>query len=211
MANDQQRAALEQLDGLLALADAGTLDAPACGQLLELSALVPGRLRRVVDTLSRQRHAAAVDVLLGLPADTRGIIEALFSALRHGVTRTRPDGAAFPAMMALEFRTSTSRRFPALRERASAAFGRDLERIRVGGKLHYRLALIDDPTREPSLSARVAPLELDIERLHQDLARLRGVRLWLNGWCFDDHSNIRAPARAPLLRGWLEWARERQR
>ncbi|MCA9684999.1 MAG: hypothetical protein KC457_22645, partial [Myxococcales bacterium] len=41
---------------------------------------------------------------------------------------------------------------------------------------------------------------------HRELLRIRGVRLWLNGWCLDDRSAIRPPARVPLLRGWLDWA-----
>jgi hypothetical protein len=207
-----REAALVELDALLALAESGPLDAAACRRMVELSAAVPGRLRRVVTALTHQRDAAAVEALLALPPGGPSIVEGVFAALRRGVTRRRPDGEPFPRMLALEFRSSSSRRFPALVERASAAFGEQLERIRVGTKLHYRVAILErttDGRREAgsSLGERVAPVELDLESLHRDLGRLRGVRLWLNGWRFDDDSPLRPRTRAPLLRGWLEWAR----
>lgn len=205
---EQRQAALTQLDGLLSLANTGPLDAAACQRVLELCPLVPGRLRRVVDTLARQRDAAAVDALLELPAGTRGVVEAVFAAIRHGVARRRPDGEVCPHMLALEFRSSNARRFGLLLERAVAAFGAELERIRVEGRLHYRLALVEQRPAMPNLQARAASLELDIQSLHRDLARLRGVRLWLNGWRFDDRSNLPPPSRAPLLRGWFEWVHE---
>ncbi|KIG16321.1 hypothetical protein DB30_04781 [Enhygromyxa salina] len=204
MSEEQRQAALTELDALLSLATTGPLDAAACQRVLELSVLVPGRMRRIVNALGQQRDAAAVDVLLALPTGTPGVVEAVFAAIRHGVARERPDRVVYPRMLALEFRSSNARRFPLLLERAVAAFGDDLERIRVEGRLRYRLALIEQDPAAPQLLARVAPLELDIESLHRDLARLRGVRLWLNGWRFDDHSNLPPPSRAPLLRAWFE-------
>jgi hypothetical protein len=107
-------------------------------------------------------------------------------------------------MLALEFRSSSARRFPLLVERASAAFGPGLERIRVEGKLHYRFALLDDG---PELRRRAAAVELDVEALHRDLERLRGVRVWINGWCFADDSAIAPRSRAALVRAWFDWAR----
>ena len=196
-----------ELDALLARAETrdATLDAEACARLVELCALAPGRVRRVVPVLGRQRDAAAVDALLALPPGASGVVESVFAALRRGAARRRPDGLPYPHMLALEFRSSSSRRFPRLVARASAAFGEELERIRVAGKLHYRVSLLGDP----ALLGRQAPaLELDVEGLHRDLSRLRGVRLWLNGWRFDDHSALGPRTRAPLLRGWFEWARE---
>lgn len=208
-APDPRRAALTELDGMLALARTGPLAPDGCRRLLELAPEVPGRARQIVEVLARQRDAAAVEALLELPAHTPGIIEGLFAALRHGVVRRAGDGHEFPHMLALEFRSSSSRRFPSLLARASAAFGSELERIRIDARLHYRFALIDEPAHghDASLRERAAPVELDVEQLHRDLARLRGVRLWLNGWCFDDHSKIAPPARAPLLRAWFEWVR----
>jgi hypothetical protein len=206
--DQHQPAALAQLDGLLSRATTAPLDAAACQRMVELSPLVPGRLRRVVDALGHQRDAAAVDALLELPAGTRGVVEAVFNAIRHGVARQRPDGLPCPRMLALEFRSSNARRFPLLLERAIAAFGAELERLRVDGRIHYRLALVERQPPTPSLRERAAPLELDIHSLHRDLIRLRGVRLWINGWSFDERGNLPPPTRAPLLRGWFEWVHE---
>jgi hypothetical protein len=202
--------ALTALDELLAHADGRALDARECATLVEGSAALPGRRARVVEVLRRQRDAAALDALLSLPSPTPGVVEAVFAGLRHGVARLRSDGSAFPRMLALEFRSSTARRFPALVERAIAAFGPELERLRVDDTLHYRFAVFEQP-HDRALSDRVRPLALDIEAIHRDLIRLRGVRLWLNGWCFDDRCALRPPVRVPLLRGWLEWATGEQR
>jgi hypothetical protein len=170
--------------------------------LLEYSAVLPGRRARVVAALRRQRDPAALETLLQLPVQTPGLVEAVFAGLRHGVARPRPDGSTSPRMLALEFRSSKAARFPALVERASAAFGARLERLRVADTLYYRFASFE----RPGFAAQIRPLVLDIEGIHRDLLRLRGVRLWLNGWCFDDSSALRPPVRVPLLRGWLEWA-----
>lgn len=201
---EQAIVALAQLDGLLELARTSTLGVDDCVRMVELTADLPGRRARVVDALRQQRAPAALDALLTLPSQTPGVVEAVFAGLRHGVARPRLDGSAFPHMLALEFRSSKAARFPALIERATAAFGVRLERLRVADSLHYRFALFDDA--DASLTAEVRPLALDIEGIHRDLLRLRGVRLWLNGWCFDDHSPLRPPVRVPLLRAWLDWA-----
>ncbi len=208
-ADDQATRALEQLDELLARAATTRLDADACVRLVELSAALPGRRARVVEALRRQRDPAALDALLELPTQTPGVVEAMFAGLRHGVARPRADGSVYPRMLALEFRSSKAGRFPALVERATAAFGARLERLRVADTLHYRFALFERP--DASFPAAVRPLALDIEGIHRDLLRLRGVRLWLNGWCFDDRSALRPPVRVPLLRGWLDWATSEDR
>lgn len=204
---EQSTAALAQLDALLLHARSEPLDANACATLVELSATLPGRRARVVEALRRQRDAVALDALLALPSRTPGVVEGLFAGLRHGVARARPDGSTFPRMLALEFRSSKARRFPSLVERATAAFGTRLERLRVGDTLVYRVAIFEAPT----LPELVGPLALDIESIHRDLLRVRGVRLWLNGWCFDDASPLRPPIRVPLLRGWLDWATSTER
>lgn len=201
MAGESQTELVE-LDGLLALASAGVrLDAGQCGRLVELAALAPGRRARVVRVLAEQRDGVAIDALLRLPGDLPGRVEGVFRAMRGGVAR---EGA--PRMVALEFRNSRSKRFPGLVERAHASFGGRLERLRLGDVLHYRVAVFDSGR----LSSEVADLELDLERIHQELLRIRGVRLWLNGWCFDDHSPLRPAARVPVLRGWLDWAVRRE-
>jgi hypothetical protein len=222
---DPRRAALIELDGLLALARSSPLGRDACQRLIELAPTVPGRTRQIVEALGRQCDAAAVDALLELPSATPGVIEALFGALRRGVVRQAVDGHEFPHMLALEFRSSKSRRFVSLLERAAAAFGSELERIRIDTRLHYRFALIEaggealntaspggpralgggEALNAASLRERAAPVELDVEQLHRDLTRLRGVRLWLNGWCFDDRSNVAPRTRTPLLHAWFEW------
>ena len=204
--HEQAIVALAQLDGLLAAAQDGPLDARACARIVELSATLPGRRGRVVEVLRGQRDGAALDALLALPGQTPGVVEAVFAGLRHGVARPRVDGSSCPRMLALEFRSSKAGRFPALVARASAAFGAQLERLRVADTLHYRFAVFE--RSDARLAPRVRPLALDIEGLHRDLLRLRGVRLWLNGWCFDDASALRPPVRVPLLRGWLDWATE---
>jgi hypothetical protein len=197
---------LVELDGLLALGHSGTLEPDACRRLSELAPAVPGRLRKIVEVLGQQGTAAAVDALLELPSTAPGIVEALFGALRRGVVRRTTDGHEFPHLLALEFRSSKSRRFPGLLAHASAAFGPKLERIRVDARLHYRFALIE-PAQDGRgwLREQAAPVELDVAHLHRELARLRGVRLWLNGWCFDDRSNIAPRLRTPLLRAWFQW------
>lgn len=197
--------ALAQLDALLLHAGSEPLDAGACAALVELSATLPGRRARVVEVLRRQRDGVAIDALLALPSRTPGVVEGVFAGLRHGVARRRADGSAFPRMLALEFRSSKARRFPTLVERATAAFGSRLERLRIGDALIYRVAIFE-LAGAPALADVVGPLALDIESIHRDLLRLRGVRLWLNGWCFDDDSPLRPPVRVPLLRGWLDWA-----
>ena len=207
---EQTAAALAQLDALLLHARTSPLDASACAMLVELSEALPGRRARVVEILRRQRDAVALDALLALPSRTPGVVEGVFAGLRHGVARPRADGSTSPRMLALEFRSSKARKFPALVERATAAFGGNLERLRTDDTLVYRFAIFEagEPRALPEL---VRPLALDIESIHRDLLRLRGVRLWLNGWCFDDGSSLRPPVRVPLLRGWLDWATAKDR
>lgn len=200
--------ALTQLDALLTLAESGPLDSASCLRVGELCSLAPGRMRKVVATLSRQRDAASVEALLSLPAGTSGVIEGLYGALRQGVSRIGGEGARSARMLALEFRSSTSRSFPQLLTRATAAFGSELERIRVGDKLYYRYCLLELEPSAPTLGARARKVEFDLIALHRDLARLRGVSVWLNGWQFDEHSKVRPASRVALLRAWFDWARE---
>lgn len=201
--------ALVELDGLLALAELEALGARSCRRLVELVAMAPGRTRRVVSRLSSQRDAAAVDALLALPPATSGVVEGLFRALRAGVRRCFADRWA-PHMLALEFPTSTSKRFPVVRERAIAGFGAGLERLEVAGKLRYRVAVFPARVGVDAGSAgarrRLAAWAFELEGLLRDLRRLRGVRLWLNGWRFDDDAPVAATARLALMRAWFEWA-----
>lgn len=201
---------LAMLDALLGRSE--PLDADECLALIEALHDAPGRMRRVVERLSGQRDAAAVEALLRLPTGTSGVVEGLFAALRRGVARTRVDGQAGERMVAIEFRRSEARRFATVLERTEAAFGPELEHLRGhtsatrhGGPI-YRVALFERRPVRPSLRRRVREHALELEHLHRSLLRLRGVRVWFNGWSFDDHSSLRPPARVPLLRAWLDWA-----
>lgn len=194
------------LDALLGRAE--PLDASECLMLVEALHEAPGRARRVVERLAAQRDAASVEALLRLPTGTSGVVEGLFAALRRGVARTRVDGQAGERMVAIEFRRSDARRFAPLLERTEAAFGGELEHLRSPSERGpiYRVALFERRPARPSLRRRVSERALELEYLHRSLLRLRGVRVWINGWSFDDHSSLRPPARVPLLRAWLDWA-----
>lgn len=196
---------LAELDGLLALATTAPLSATDCARVVALTEAAPGRKRKVVNALSHQRDAAAIDALLTLPAKTPGVVEAVFGALRDGVTR-EIDGRPCPRMLALEFRASRSKRFPELLAHAEAGFGARLERLELGAQLHYRVSLFEDPPERARLRRDARAVELDLIHLHRDLARLKGTRLWLNGWCFEDGSALGPSRRGPLLRAWLDWA-----
>ncbi len=197
---------LEQLDDLLGQAGTRQLDSAECLTLVELLSAIPGRARAVVEALAHQRDAAAVEALLRLPTDTRGVVEGLFAALRGGVVRERVDGQPGARMLAIEFRSSSSRRFPSVLERAQRAFADELERLRIDDVIHYRVAIFEHRPTHPSLGRRVRGKAIDLEALHRDLLRVRGVRVWLNGWRLDDASPLRPPVRVHLLRAWLDWA-----
>jgi hypothetical protein len=198
--------ALAAIDALLARPE--RLDASECLLLVEGLSDAPGRARRVVERLAAQRDAAAVDALLRLPSQTRGVVEGLFAALRSGVARARVDGRPGERMVALEFLRSDARRFASLLERAEAAFPDELEHLHGPGRGRpiYRVALFEHRPARPSLRRRARDRALDLETLHRSLLRLRGVRVWINGWSFDDHSSLGPPSRVPLLRAWLDWA-----
>lgn len=193
--------ALAELDALLARAERSKLDARACARLVELVEVVPGRLRALGLALADQRTAAAVDALLALPAQAPGVIEGCFQALRAGIRRVRRDGEPFPALVALDFRHSRARAFPDLLARAQAAFPGRLERLVVEGRSIYRIALAPHDVTAPE----------ELATLHGRLSKLKGTRLWLNGWCFAQDGPMRGPAQVHLLRAWLEWASTAER
>jgi hypothetical protein len=195
---------LAVLDALLDRAE--PLDAGECLTLVDALDQVPGRSRRVVERLATQRDAAAIEALLRLPSGTAGVIEGLFAALRRGVARTRSDGRSSERMLGIEFRRSDARRFAALLERAELAFGSELEHLCTPAGSLFRIAIFERPSSRPSLRQRAREHAVELEHLHRSLLRLRGSRVWINGWSFDDRSNLRPPARVPLLRAWLDWA-----
>ncbi len=200
---DPRAEALQTLEGLLARAGREALGPHACATMVELTGLVPGWIKRVAHALSAQRSAAAVDALRRMQPGVPGVVEGLYQAFAHGVVRTRSDGSEAPVMLGLDFRRSRSKGFDDLLERAQAVFGGGFEVFRVGGKLHYRISLFGG---RGTLAGRAAAISNDLGWLHGKLARLKGTRLWLNGWCFEAGGPFKAPVQAHLVGGWLAWA-----
>lgn len=200
---DPRSEAMQTLDGLLSKAGRESLDAHACARMVELTGLVPGWIKRVAHALSAQRSAAAVDALRRMQPGVPGVVEGLFQAFAHGVVRRRCDGGNAPVMLALDFRRSRAKGFEVLLERAQAVFGDALEVLSVDGKLHYRISLFGG---RGTLAGRAAAISHDLNWLHAKLARLKGTRLWLNGWCFESGGTFKAPVQAHLVGGWLSWA-----
>jgi len=201
--SDPRERALLTAQRLLDLARRRALSAAECFELVEAVGLVPGLLRPTVQVLSCQRDGAAVDALLSLPSGVPGLVEALYGAFAAGAMRTRTDGAPTVAMLAMDFRRSRSAAFDEALARAAAVFGDGLERLEVEDRVHYRFAI---DARRGTLAGRAAAIALDVQWLHGRLSKLKGSRLWLNGWCFDDLGTIRPPVQIHLVRGWLGWA-----
>jgi hypothetical protein len=200
---DPRQQALAFASSWLETAKHRALRADECMQLLDAVRLVPGLLRPTVQTLAIQRDAAAVDALLALPAQVPGVVEGLFGAFAHGITRHRFDGRAGVPMLALDFRRGRSPAFAEVVERGHNVFGDGLELLEVDGTLHHRVCL---DGRRGTLAGRAAAMGHDVTWLHGKLARLRGTRLWLNGWCFADTGPIKPAAQIHLVRAWLGWA-----
>lgn len=196
---------LGALDDLLARGHAGALDAEACDRCVTLTPAAPGRLRDVAEMLAAQRSAPAVEALLRLPVRTPGVIEGVFQAIAHGVARVREDGRAFERRLALDFRHARARDFSQLLARAHAAATHE-----PGGAVHFERLTVDE---RPHYRLRIRPgtwpagLAGDVQWLHRRLVRLRGTRLWLNGWCFPQDGPVRGPAQTHLVDAWLDWAR----
>lgn len=202
MSDPRQHAATIVL-GLLDRARRTPLSAAECHRLVEDIRLTPGLLRRAAHTLSAQCDAAALEALFTLPAGVPGVVEGAFKAMRAGVLRTRQGGGHCPAMLALDFRRSRAKGFDDALSRARAVFEDGLEALDVGGRVHYRILVHEG---RGTLAGRAAAASGDLQWLHARLARLRGTRLWLNGWCFPEDGPLRAPVQVHLVRGWLAWA-----
>ena len=195
------------VDPLLALAELdAVLAAPrplaprACARLLDLLPLVPGRRRQVAEALARDLTPAAVDALLHLaPQAAPGVAVAVHRAIRAGICRDL-DGHPAPHLLALDFRPSRARAFPPLLARAQAAFGPWLDRLRVGDQRWYRLALWPSP----ALRRHLATHGQDLLWLHAHLGKLRGARLWLNGWCIPAAGPWSHPTQVHLVHAWLD-------
>lgn len=201
--SDPRSEAAEALELLLARARRAALTAEDCQRLLEHVTLVPGRLRQVTHALSAQRDAAAVDALLQLPPHVPGVVEGVYAALAAGVARRRRDGEPCPPLLALDFRRSRAKGFGEVLAHAQAAFGPDLEHLDVDDQLTHRVCVREG---RGTLAGRVAALAQDVQWLHARTGRLKGTRLWLNGWCFPVDGPWRAPIQVHLLRAWLSWA-----
>jgi hypothetical protein len=127
----------------------------------------------------------------------------MFQALAHGVVRCRRDGSPCNHMVALDFRHSRARDFSGLLARARMMCGPAFERLLVEGRTHYRFSL---RAGRGTLAGRVAAAAHDLQWLHRRLSRLRGTRLWLNGWCFTAEGAIRPAVQTHLVTAWLGWA-----
>lgn len=201
--SDPRSEAAQALEQLLARARRAPLSAAQCQRLLEHVGLVPGRLRQVAHALSAQRDPAASEALLQLPPHVPGVVEGVHGALLAGVTRARRDGQPCPHLLAIDFRRSRAKGFAELLERAAQVFGPELEALDVDGQPCFRVSVWEGPG---TFAGRVAARAQDIQWLHGRLGRLRGTRLWLNGWCFPVDGPWRAPIQIHLVRAWLSWA-----
>ncbi|MEE9385859.1 MAG: hypothetical protein V3V08_20810 [Nannocystaceae bacterium] len=200
---DPQQEAVTRLESLVSRGGRSVLSATHCQEMIELTALVPGRIRAVAESLAGQRSACGLDALLQLPANVPGVVEGAFQVFAIGVTRQHVDGSRCPAMLAIDFRTSRARNFSELLDRAARVFGSDLERLRIVDQIFYRIAIFEGPG---TLAGRVASKAADLHWLHARLAKLKGTRLWLNGWCFADTGPLRPAAHVHLVRAWMGWA-----
>ncbi len=201
--SDPRSEAAQAVELLLSRARRGPLPADDCQRLVEHVGLVPGRLRHVAHALSAQRDAGAIDALLQLPPHVPGVVEGVHAAIVAGASRRRRDGEPCPPLLALDFRRSRAKAFADVLARAQQVFGPDLEHLDVDGVLCFRLSVRDG---RGTLAGRVAAAAQDVQWLHGRLGRLKGTRLWINGWCFPVDGPWRAPIQVHLVRAWLSWA-----
>ena len=200
---DPRQRALVELDMLISRGRGAPLTAADCMHLTELVPLVPGRARQVVDHLSAQGDAAAVEALLQLPSHLPGLVEAIHHAVGKGVARRRIDGKSPVRLLALDFRHSRAKNFPDLVGRAALTFGPQFERFDVRGRPHYRFMVREGAG---TLAGRVSAAAQELLWLHGRLARLRGSRLWINGWCLPSDGPFGAAVQVHWVRAWLGWA-----
>ncbi|MBZ5709020.1 hypothetical protein [Nannocystis pusilla] len=199
--------ALHELDALLA---GPGLDDRAVARAVALVARVPGRLRAVVAALAAAGTPVAVAALLGSP-QVPGALEAVARALARGLTRALPGADAAPVFFALDFRGSRARPFPDLLRRAQLLAGEPsgalrLDVLRVDDRPAYRLSFWPDTLAPRPRATLARACAADLALLHGRLARLRGTRLWLNGFCFDPDGPVSVAAQSHLLRAWLAWS-----
>ncbi len=200
---DPRQEALQNLERLLARSSRESLSSSQCLAMVEQVRLVPGYARRVAHALSAQRSSAGVEALLALPPHVPGVVEGLYQAVAHGVSRRRADGSACPPLLAMDFRRSRARQAAEMVHRARAVFGESFETLRVDGTIHYRFSLRQG---RGTLAGRASAASRETLWLHGRLSKLRGSRLWLNGWCFPSEGPIRGPIQVHLVRAWFAWA-----
>lgn len=200
---DPRAQAMQIVADLLQRAERKTLRPEDCMHLVEQVRLVPGLVKRVAHVLSAQRTPGAVEALRSMPANVPGVVEGLYQAFAQGVTRRRSDATSCPPMLALEFRRSRARNFDKILGRTRAVFTDRFEALSVEGRLYYRVGLAAGPG---TLAGRAAAVSHDLMWLHRALGKLRGTRLWLNGWPFPSDGPFSAAIQIHLLRGWLTWA-----
>lgn len=204
IAEDPRQQAVADATTLIERARRGPLSSDECARLAQhVISAAPGLLKPAAHALSAQRDTAAVDALLRLPPTVPGVIEGIYGALTRGVRRRRQDGTACTALLSMDFRRSRAKSFEDLLGRAQRVFGDGLESLRIGGRPQYRFSLREG---RGTLAGRVAAATVDVQWLHARLSKLKGTRLWLNGWRFDAEGPIRASAQVHLVRGWLSWA-----
>lgn len=120
-------------------------------------------------------------------------------------------GPLAPVSLALEFRPSRARPFPDLLRRAQRladdpSDALRLDALRVGDRVRYRLSFWPaelEPRPRAATARAAAP---DLVLLHARLSRLRGTRLWLNGFALDSDGPVSPAAQAHLLRAWMTWS-----
>ncbi|MCH9688204.1 MAG: hypothetical protein K0V04_42630 [Deltaproteobacteria bacterium] len=201
--NDPRTEAAQTVESLLTRARREPLSAADCQRALAAVPLVPGRVRHLAHALSAQRDAASVAALLQLPPHVPGVVEGLHGAITAGVSRARRDGSPCPHLLAIDFRRSRARTFSSLLTRARQVFGSDYERLDVGGEPRFRVGV---HTGRGTMAGQVAAKAQDIQWLHGRLGKLKGTRLWINGWTFAVDGAWRAPIQVHLVRAWLGWA-----
>ena len=135
------------------------------------------------------------------------MVEGTYRGLKQGLVRTWPNGESgvefsAPRRLALEFPRSRARRFPELLARTQAMANRgeaELVALDVSGRRRYRLLIV--PTQATATAG-------EARWVHAACDRLKGVRVWFNGWPVDTDGPWSLRTRQLLLDAWLQAARD---
>lgn len=213
-----------ELDALLAAGRAHGFDWTDAHRCVDLLDFVPGRTAVVARALDDALDASSLDALWRLPPDVPGVLEGAHRGIRRGLSRPWPmrgserpvEGLAMrfaPRRLAIDFPASRARHFPATLARAHESLGAGatpldaplrtrLEALEVGRKRHYRACV--DLSPQTTLSDQKGDVAVEFEQLRGNLARLKGVRLWINGWQVGARVPVPDRARALLVAAWFE-------